>query len=239
MRALGLMLLVTFSMGAFAQIPTINVENFKANYVQPRGEASADTFIFEGEDYGKSFELDIQAGGLILTTEYEQFRLDGLPAQVSEWKNLTVNKIDLKTNENSIFLRSDRIEYKDSKDKEGYVSSIKVDCETTSKSVIDSALDMCLNNKMTFYVPFIGGVSLNNINIWTNNNKLNFSLKNGVWIKGNGAVFYEEAKKLIRVRIDKAKTGFINVTGRVFGELKALENDFIKVNRPWVEISLP
>jgi PhoPQ-activated pathogenicity-related protein len=98
---------------------------------------------------------------------------------------------------------------------------------------------MCINQKITFYLPFLKGLSINNLNIWGTNNKLNFSFKNTVWIKGYGALFYDQANNLIKVRIDKAKTGFINVTGKVFAELKAQENDFITVNRPWVEIQLP
>lgn len=234
------MLVLTLSLGAIAQVPSINVENFKANYTQPTGSGSADNFVYEGQSYGNEFNLEIQAGELVLRSDTgEEFNLNSIPAQVSEWKKLMVEKVDLQTSMEKIFLRSQRIEYTDGEDKEGYISSIKVDCETLQKGIMESALDMCLNNKMTFYVPFVGGLSLNNINIWTDNNKLNFSIKNGVWIKGYGAIFYEEANKKIRIRIDKAKTGFLNVTGKVFSELKALENDFVSVNRPWVEISLP
>lgn len=233
------LLFCILSMGAFAQVPQIEIENFQANYVQPNGSGSANTFVYEGLDYGNSFEVDLQAGELVLSTEQDEFRLSSLPSQVSDWKSLNIEKVDLKSNSNFIELRSERIEYTDIEDKEGYISKISIDCENQSKGILESVLDMCLNQKMTFYVPFIGGVSLNNINIWTDKNKLNFSLKNGVWIKGYGTIFYEEANKLIRVRIDKAKAGFLNVTGRVFSELKGLENDYVKVNRPWVEISLP
>ena len=49
-------------------------------------------------------------------------------------------------------------------------------------------------------------------------------------------MFYEGDK--IRIRLDKVKYKFIPITGRVFGELKKLENDKISVNRPWIEIQL-
>tara|TARA_B100001971_G_C18268046_1_gene596600 strand:- start:33062 stop:33775 length:714 start_codon:yes stop_codon:yes gene_type:complete len=233
------MLIIVLSTGAFAQIPNVKIENFKADYTSPSGQGSADTFLYDNEDYGKNFSVELQSGSLILNTENGDFSLDSLPAQVSEWKNLKVEKVDLNASDKSISLRSERIEYTNGEDKDGYISGISLDCELNQKTMLDSALDMCLNKKMTFYLPFVGGMSINNINIWTDNNKLNFSLKNGVWIKGYGGIFYDEDQRKIRIRIDKAKTGFINVTGKVFSELKAMENEFVSVNRPWVEISLP
>lgn len=80
---------------------------------------------------------------------------------------------------------------------------------------------------------------MNNINVWANSNTLEFSLKNKVWIKGNGAIFFDKDTQQVRIRVDKAKTGFLNITGKFFREIKAMENDFLKVERPWITIDLP
>lgn len=238
MKNILLILFSLFISYGYGAIPEINVENFKANYLAPSGDASADTFIYEGMNYGNNLSIEIQAGELVLNADNEEFRLSKLPSQITDAKSLKVEEINLQSNQQFIELVSKRIDFTDGEDNEKYITGINVKCESTSKFYQD-ALDLCLNQKLTFYLPFLNGLAINNINIWGNYNKLNFSFKNKVWIKGHGALFYEKNTNMIKIRIDKAKTGFINVTGKVFAELKAMENDFITVNRPWVEIQLP
>ena len=66
---------------------------------------------------------------------------------------------------------------------------------------------------------------------------MDFEMKaQGLKIKGNGKTYYENNQ--IRIRIDKAKVGFINVRGRLFKELEKLESDKVQVNEPWIEFDL-
>jgi len=224
---------------AVSDIPSIEISNFNAQYSAPSGVASSEKFFYNSEDYGNNMSVELQAGELILTGDHHDITLSNLPEQVKNWKNLTVQRVDLTTNQRSIELLSERIDYTNGEDEQGYITGVDLKCNTISKSLVNSIADMCLNQKMSLYIPYIKGVSINNINFWATNNKMNFSIKNKVWIKGYGAIFFDETKQMVRIRIDKAKTGFINVTGKVFSELKGMENDFIKVNRPWVEITLP
>ena len=238
MKNICFILFLLLISNGYGAIPEINVENLKANYFAPSGNANADTFKYEGVDYGKNLSIEMQAGELVLSAVIEEFRLSKLPRQITDAKSLKVEEISLKSNQKFIELVSKRIDFTDGEDNEKYITGVNIKCEGSSKFYQD-VLDMCLNQKLTFYLPYLKGLSINNINIWGDNNKLSFSFKNKVWIKGYGGLFFDEAKNMIRVRIDKAKTGFINVTSKVFAELKAMENEFITVNRPWIYIQLP
>ncbi|MCO4753728.1 MAG: hypothetical protein KC478_04565 [Bacteriovoracaceae bacterium] len=237
-----LVLMICFAQQANAALPSIEVSNFRADYLSPEGSAQADVFVYEGDDYGADaqFNLYQQAGDFVLVSEREEFRVGPVPEQIYNWKSVSLKRVDLVSTPNSVSLKSERIEYVSDKGEAGYVSGVEIQCENPSKNdIVETVLDLCINKKMDFYLPFIGGVGFNNINIWTNNNKFDFSLKNKIWIKGYGEVFYYPSEGLIKLRLDKARAGILNVTGRVFSELEKLENNYLKVNRPWVEITLP
>lgn len=245
------------SFTAQGAMPKVDIQNFSANYTSPRGDAQASNFSFEvnGDvfDFGKNPQFDFyqQGGEFVLRSEnaggHQELRLDTLPQAVYDWRELSVEDIDFNSNSSSLNLNSKRIDYVTNDGQNGYISSIELVCESAKAhskenngdETIDSILDLCLNQKMSFYLPFIGGVSVNNINVWANSNTLEFSLKNKVWIKGNGAIFFDKDTQQVRIRVDKAKTGFLNITGKFFREIKAMENDFLKVERPWITIDLP
>lgn len=233
--------MLMMSITAHAQIPNINIEKFQGSYNAPNGNATAQTFVYENTDFGANptFDMFIQAGELVLNTPDDEIRVQSLPGAVEDWESLEVENIDLKSNDSKILLDSGKISFKTHKGKESYISGLKIDCSKTQKNLVDGILDLCLNQKMTAYLPGIKDVSISSLNLWATDNRLNFSFKNSVWIKGHGKIWYHADQKLIKIRIDKAKAGFFNVTGKVFAELKAQENDFIKVNRPYVEITLP
>ena len=237
-----LIFITCFTQQAISALPSVEVTNFTADYLSPEGSAKADVFIYEGADYGTNaqFSLYQQAGDFVLVSDREEFRVGPVPAQIYNWKSVSLERVDFKSTAKTISLKSERIEYVSDKGEQGYVSGIDIQCENPLKNdIVETVLDLCINKKMKFYIPFLGGVDFNNLNIWTNNNKFNFSVKNKVWLKGYGEVFYSQTEGLIKLRLDKVRAGILNVTGRVFSELEKIENDYVKVNRPWVEITLP
>lgn len=245
MKFLTTTIMAAICVPALAQLPNLKVDNFSADYRSPAGSARADGIVYEDYDFGSGprFEVYQQAGEFVLRQEDangEEYRLDSLPALVYDWEALSVERVDLSLSERSFEINSKRVEYISHDGTQGYVSGLDVKCESLSKNeILDSFLEMCLNQKMSFYLPFIDGVSVNNVNIWTNNNSLQFSLKNGVWIKGYGKIFHEARDKLVRIRVDKAKAGFFNVTAKFFSEIKEFESETVSVERPWIEIKLP
>lgn len=57
-------------------------------------------------------------------------------------------------------------------------------------------------------------------------------------VKMNGKVYYEADQERVRVRIDRARAGFLNVLNMLFDELKAIESEKIRVEKPWITFDL-
>ena len=57
-------------------------------------------------------------------------------------------------------------------------------------------------------------------------------------VKLNGYIRYEEGSQQVRIRIDRARAGILNVMGILFDELTKLQSDSMVVERPWVTINL-
>ena len=56
--------------------------------------------------------------------------------------------------------------------------------------------------------------------------------------KGNGNLSYDQATKILTVKISDVKFGILNVTSQVFDELKKQESATLKVNKPYVYYQL-
>lgn len=80
------------------------------------------------------------------------------------------------------------------------------------------------------------------INLKINRQSFEASLKTKVVInttvKMSGAVFYEQDKSQIRLRLDKAKAGFLNVHSQIFEQLEKAQSEKLIVQKPWVTIIL-
>jgi hypothetical protein len=57
-------------------------------------------------------------------------------------------------------------------------------------------------------------------------------------VRLNGKVYYEQEHSRIRLRIDRARAGLLNVTGMLFDELDKLNSEKVIVSRPWVTVHL-
>lgn len=57
-------------------------------------------------------------------------------------------------------------------------------------------------------------------------------------VKAEGKSYFDSDEKVIRLRIDKAKAGFLNVTDKVFEELEKKQGEKLRVERPWVFVSV-
>jgi hypothetical protein len=57
-------------------------------------------------------------------------------------------------------------------------------------------------------------------------------------VKVNGMVYYENDQNRIRLRLDRARAGFINVLSQVFEQLEKNQSAKLIVQRPWVTIIL-
>jgi hypothetical protein len=81
-----------------------------------------------------------------------------------------------------------------------------------------------------------------NISLAINNNDFSAAVTTKVVINAtvrmSGKTYYDIEKEQVRIRIDRARAGFLNVLGRLFDELDKIESESVKVERPWVIIDL-
>lgn len=56
-------------------------------------------------------------------------------------------------------------------------------------------------------------------------------------VKAEGSFDYNPQR--IRIRIDKVKASFLNITNKVFNELEKIQSQNVVVSRPYVTITLP
>lgn len=57
-------------------------------------------------------------------------------------------------------------------------------------------------------------------------------------VKMNGKIYYQNEKNQIRLRLDSARAGFLNVLSKVFDQLEKNQSEKLIVQRPWVTIIL-
>jgi len=57
-------------------------------------------------------------------------------------------------------------------------------------------------------------------------------------VRMNGKTFYDKEQEQVRIRIDRARAGFLNVTNMIFDELDKLSSDRVQVSRPWIVINI-
>lgn len=57
-------------------------------------------------------------------------------------------------------------------------------------------------------------------------------------IRMNGKTYFDKDEERVRIRIDRARAGFLNVTSMLFDELEKISSEKVQVNRPWISIDL-
>jgi hypothetical protein len=84
-------------------------------------------------------------------------------------------------------------------------------------------------------------VTLENFDLKVKNKSFDLKVKArldiSATIKAEGSFQYGQDQ--VKIRIDKVKASFLNITGKVFDELEKLQNENIVVSRPYVTILLP
>lgn len=239
--------ILSFCTQTFAQFPISNIENFNGNYADPSGTATASDFFYDTIDFGKNpnFTVERQAGLINLRTQSEEFTWENPPLFIDELNTLSWQGIHLNSNQNHFSLQVPHFSG-NSENASFSTSNLNLNCKHAGNNygnLTSELLDACLNNNANFNTSSISfsnarGTTLNKLNFDIRQNKLNFSVNVGVTVKGDGQIWYEHENKVIKIKIDKAKAGFLNVRGKLFSELKALESNKIHVQEPWIEIEL-
>jgi hypothetical protein len=245
-KALLVTIVLSFSLNVFAVFPNASINDFQGNYQEPSGKATASTFVVADLNFGSNpqFNVERQAASIILDANGEEFVWQNPPAQLAEINSIEWNGASLNATDDHFKLELNNFQGKTAKDTIA-VRSLKLECSHSGMvgQVEEELMDSCLNfqgkiNLGSFSQSKQKGSSLSRLNVSIKNNRVTFSLKSGVTIRGNGYSWYYPDQKLIKVRIDRAKAGPLNVKSRLFGELNKLSSDQIKVQNPWIEIDL-
>ncbi len=236
-----------YSINVFAILPTAQISNLSGDYLDPSGQGRADYVMYEDEIDVRDVdvELEKQAGAIYLKVLDTEFSLDELPEQINDLKSLNLAGLDFESHGHDLDLKLDSFLGENYEGNGFSLKTLSASCSGTEDGIDlqDELLNSCLNSESRFQIGRLelkeSGKTdvISGLLITLKQNDLYLTVvAEGKRIKGYGAVFYEGDK--IRIRLDKVKYKFIPITGRVFGELKKLENDKISVNRPWIEIQL-
>jgi hypothetical protein len=110
---------------------------------------------------------------------------------------------------------------------------------TDGESGFDQALMMAIDER---HDEIRGGVGIKNLNLKVTGGKFELSADVKAQISGTakatGTVKYEAPLKKLTVKIAEIKFGILDVTSKVFDELKKQESASLKVSKPYVYIIL-
>lgn len=114
-------------------------------------------------------------------------------------------------------------------------SGINTNGETSIANTFMSAVDEG-HNALT------ASVGIKNLNMKVTNGKFDLSADVKAQISGtakaSGTLKYDQSSKMLTIKISEVKFGILNVTSQVFNELKKQESSTLKVDQPYVYITL-
>lgn len=239
---LGMLLLIT-TLSIFAQDFTGEIRNFNMNYSQPSGSASSDYLNIDPVLYDQrtEYEVELQAGSLMLTTPDEMIQIDNLPESILNLNNLTITNLNMNSNASHIHLGITKLKGADAKTTED-IDRFSLNCtkQLSGSTFNETLLHSCLNVNGKLRVAKYkqkGKEQFSGLKFDMSNSKLKFQVKvSGLKAKGKGRTYYQN--NMIRIKIDEAKVGPVNVKNKLFDALKKMRSETVRVNKPWIEIDV-
>ncbi len=195
--------------------------------------------------------------------ENQEMEFKNAPAFIQEAEKINLNTFNFDLGE-KISLGLVQGSFISSQD-EFNLKNVNLFCERSAASelILDQALMGCIQ-KMTFKVSGFSSMpqkgidyammealnsaldtngtalSLKNVDLKINAGKFQLGADIKAQISGtalaNGTVKYEPTEKKIIVKVSEVKFGFLDLTSKVFEELKKQESDTIKINKPYITI---
>lgn len=110
---------------------------------------------------------------------------------------------------------------------------------TNGEAGLDQALMKAIDEG---HDQILGEVGLKNVSLKVNGGKFDLSADIQAQISGTakstGSIKYEAAIKKITVKVSEVKFGFLDVTSKVFDELKKQESATLKVSKPYLYLTI-
>lgn len=242
----------------------ITVKNFNFNYTSPSGEGSATAFsrnqlIDQGvfvrvEKVDQNFLLNVSGA------ETQEFVLENAPSFMTEAETMSVTGFNLGLGPQlTMNLSQGRFNSRnDSLKLDGLILNCNRDAAKTE--VMDQLIAGCVQKlalktskfssqaseevlvKALSDVAPLAAVGVKSIEMQINGGK--FGLSADVQadvsgkVKGSGNISYDAASGMMTIKISEVKFSFLNITNKVFEELKKNENEKLRVSKPYVYLKL-
>lgn len=105
-----------------------------------------------------------------------------------------------------------------------------------------NALETALSAALVENSMVLAGVGVSSLDLKTNAGKYDLSAEVKAQVSGkvksNGNMSYDATTGKLTLKISEVKFGFLNITGKVFDELKKQQSETLKVNEPYVYYSV-
>jgi hypothetical protein len=268
MKSLALGLVLVSGVSFAAEPLNVTVKNFNFSYKDPHGDGSATSFtrnqLVDEEVHVAVDRIDKDLKFSVTGSESHEFELKDAPSFMTEAETMSVNGFNLSLLDRVVLtLASGRFNSKDDSMK---LDGLSLDCarDLTKTEIMDQLLAGCIQ-KMTLksskfssqaeegFVSLLstsissalsdkGDLGINSLNLKTNAGKYDLSadVKSSIsgTVKSNGNMSYDEKAGKLTLKISEVKFGILNITGKVFDELKKKESEKMKVKEPYVYYTL-
>lgn len=263
-----IMMSLFISSMAWSQVSLVNVQNFNFNYQAPYGDGTADNFSYESkqsqqnvhvEKIGEDFKI------LLEGVENQELTLKDAPEMIRNAEVMKLKGMNFLFSEKLVLEMASAAFNSVDQDIEMKGMTLNCDLIKSQKEILDQALMGCIQ-KMTLkssalstsgesglvntfmsaldegHKSLQASVGIKNLNMKVNSGKFDLTAEVKAQVSGTakalGNLKYDQSTKKLTVKISEVKFGFLNVTSQVFNELKKQESATLKVNEPYVYITL-
>lgn len=223
--------------------PPVLVENMQLSYKVDRGEAqlARAQFVLDDKTWdftNARFDVSATEGGLLIERPEDGF---SYPLKMNALADVTAADargvwVDFAPGRVIGSVQSARLE------KGGDTTTLgraSINCRASARSV--HPIDSCLNSGRV-QVSSVGGsadaraVDISELDLNIARGKTNFSVRVGGIgkITGTGTTTHEAQVSTVKIKIDKVRLGILDITGQFFSQIKDLESESLRVQRPFI-----
>jgi hypothetical protein len=251
---------------AHAEPLKVSVTDFNFTYQNPHGEGTATSFASNklfGEEVSVSVDrIDQDLKFTVSGSQNLEFDLKNAPSFMTEADTMSVSTFNMalaeklfmslgsgRFNSKNDSLKLDGLTLECARDlsKEDLAEQLATGCLQrmsfkTSKFSSEEGLAEVLKASLSETLNDKANLGINSLEFKVTSGKFDFSagVKAQVSgkVKSSGTILYEHQAGKVTVKISEIKFGILNITGKVFDELKKQETEKFKVKEPFLYYSL-
>jgi hypothetical protein len=249
-------MLITSS--AFAGTANFQITNFNFDYKNPMGEGAASSFSGVGNTDGKVHlrveKIDKDFDVVVSGSQQAEYMFKGAPSFMTEAELMELTNLNVSLNENlkinltqgsftsiesNLILNDLNVvcerEIKVSEVMDQVLAGCTQEMSFTSSKFTSAAVEEVLLRSISEAAP---GLKINSVSFTINGGKFYLSAEVKAQVSGKvksyGSISYEASSGKLAIKISEVKFSVMNVTGKVFDELRKHESEKLKVNEPYV-----